>query len=583
MTDTPSEREGDSAWARLRRRKVVQWGLAYAAGAWALLQGVGFVADAFAWPAVAKQLATIALLIGLPIALTLAWYHGDKGEQRVTRPELLVLAFLLLGGGALLWHFERASNTATVPTAAVKLGTSTVLPASDPSIAVLPFVDMSAAKDQEYFADGMSEEVLSLLTQLPQLKVIARTSSFSFKGKEVDVATIAQQLNVAHVLEGSVRRSGDTVRITAQLIRTSDSTHLWSQTYDRKLTDVLQVQDEIAGAVVAALKVKLLSDQHVTNRYRGSNTEAYNQYLLGQHLSNRGSVDDMDGAVAAYRQAISLDPAFAAAYAGLATAEYFASEYAATEEEVTTGKKRALEAADEAIRLAPDLADGYEARSFILGAWIWNWDGARADIDRALLLAPGNVQALLQYAGLLALFGKIPESLVASKKATELDPLSVWAWHSLGGALMEAGQMEQARAALSHALTIQPDSTNSYMTLGDLELLQGRPQVALELFHRSDTVWRLIGEAKAEHSLGHEEQSRRALDELTARWAHTAAYQIAQVHAWRGDKDAAFEWLERAYVQRDGSLPTIRTDDFLTSLRTDPRFAAIVKKLGLPP
>jgi serine/threonine-protein kinase len=200
-----------------------------------------------------------------------------------------------------------------------------------------------------------------------------------------------------------------------------------------------------------------------------------------------------------------------------------------------------------------------------------------------VLLAPGNVTALLQYAGQLAFFGQIPESLAASKKVTELDPLSVWAWQSLGFALMEDGQMEQARAALSHALTIQPESSNSYMTLGTVELLKGRPQVALALFHRSDTVWRLIGEAMAEHSLGHEAKSRLALDELTAKWGHTAAYQIAEVHAWRGEKDAAFEWLERAYVQRDGSLPTMKRDPLLSSLRTDPRFAAMANKLGLPP
>ena len=210
------------------------------------------------WPPAIRQIVTPALALGSLLVLVLAWYHGDRASRKSRGPELAILATIVaLVGGTLWWYVSRIDESAWVVDTGVP-NTRHALPADAASIAVLPFVDMSPGKDQEYFADGMSEEVLNVLSQLPQLHVIARTSSFSFKGKEADIATIARTLNVAHVLEGSVRKSGDTVRITAQLIRASDSSHLWSQTYDRKLDDVFKVQDEIARAVVAALQVKLL-------------------------------------------------------------------------------------------------------------------------------------------------------------------------------------------------------------------------------------------------------------------------------------------------------------------------------------
>jgi len=230
VTDAPTEREGEGAWTRLRRRKVVQWGIAYAAAAWTLLQVLEYFGETYAWPRAVRQIAGLALPLGLLFVLVVAWYHGDKGDQRVSRPELAILATIVaFVGGTLWWYVSRIDESAWVVDTGVSETRHTVQ-ADAASIAVLPFVNMSSDEEQEYFADGMSEEVLNLLSQLPQLHVIARTSSFSFKGKEVDIAEIAHRLNVAHVLEGSVRKSGDTVRITVQLIRASDSSHLWSQT-----------------------------------------------------------------------------------------------------------------------------------------------------------------------------------------------------------------------------------------------------------------------------------------------------------------------------------------------------------------
>jgi TolB-like protein len=296
VTDTPTEREVGRIWTGLRRRKVVQWGLVYVAAAWGFLQGLEYVSEAFEWSPQIRQIALIALVIGLPIVLVLAWYHGDRGQQRISTPEFAILTLLLLLGGGAFWYYQRARETAMM---ASPPGVSTVVTATDRSIAVLPFVNMSPDKDQEFFADGISEELLNLLSQVPELRVIARTSSFSFKGKEVDIAEIARKLNVANVLEGSVRTSGDTVRITAKLVRASDSSHLWSQTYDRPMSDVFKVQDEIAGTVVAQLKIKLLG---AAPKLRVTDPKAYALFLQAREVMRQYNAEAIEQAIVLYRQ-----------------------------------------------------------------------------------------------------------------------------------------------------------------------------------------------------------------------------------------------------------------------------------------
>jgi adenylate cyclase len=240
VNETSTQPTDEGVWDRLRRRKVVQWSVAYVAAAWAVLQGLEFLADLYGWPLQVLRLITLGLAVGLPIVLVLAWYHGDRGEQRMRGTELAIISLLFLVGGGIFWLYDRGREDDAEPvtaqdTAAASSPDDRVHAPDAKSIAVLPFADMSPAKDQEYMSDGIAEELLNLLAKVPDLNVIARTSSFAFKGQNVEIAEIAKRLNVAHVLEGSVRKSGNTVRITAQLIRAADSTHVWSETYDRTL------------------------------------------------------------------------------------------------------------------------------------------------------------------------------------------------------------------------------------------------------------------------------------------------------------------------------------------------------------
>lgn len=453
------------------------------------------------------------------------------------------------------------------------------------SIAVLPFVDLSENKDQEYFADGMTEELLNLLARIPELQVAGRTSSFYYKGKAVKFAEMARELNVAHLLEGSVRKSGNRVRITAQLIDADDGYHQWSQTYDRELDDLFKVQDEIAAAVVEVLKLKLLPDLKVLSAgSRTANLAAHNQYLLGRQFFNRTNTDDFRRAVAAYEQAIALDPEYAAAYAGLAVAENELSHDPENSlAEVLAGQQRALAAADRAIAIDPELSEGYAARGFLRFTINWDWAGAEADLSRAFALDPGSYRAYTCYACFLASLGRLSEALEINRKAVELDPLSADTWFRRSTQLNAAGRLPEARKAAMRALEISPEHAFSWFNLGVTSLLEGNPEAALLEFRKASKARREAGVAMAEHDLGHVENSRRAMDALITGYAMTNAYQIAEVYAWRGERDAAFAWLERAHAQHDGILVQIKFDPLLTKLHSDPRFAAMVKKMGLPP
>jgi TolB-like protein/tetratricopeptide (TPR) repeat protein len=446
------------------------------------------------------------------------------------------------------------------------------------SIAVLPFADLSEKRDQEYFSDGLAEELLDLLTKTRELQVTARTSSFYYKGKQVTVPDIARTLRVAHVLEGSVRKSGNAVRVTTELIRARDGVRLWSETYDRNLDDVFRVQNDIAAAVVKALRIRLLPSEQPVNQPRAANSEAYYQYLLGKGMRSRG----MDGwplALQAFRKSIALDPGYAPAYARLALAENFVADRTND----AAGFRRAVDAAERAVALAPGIPDGYTARAFMRYTILWDWKGAGDDLDKALTLEPNNAMVQGSYGDLMYTLGRLPEAIAATQKSIEGDPLSASTWVSLGLYLYSSGDMPGARHALDRSFEINPDNTFIRWHLGVLELLDAQPQKALAHFQQvKQPELRLDGIAISEHTLGHAKESQTALDELIKSLSLEAAAQIAEVYAWRGEKDKAFEWLNRAYEQRDGGISDVKSNPLLASLRTDPRYQAFLRKMQLP-
>jgi TolB-like protein/cytochrome c-type biogenesis protein CcmH/NrfG len=482
---------------------------------------------------------------------------------------------LLAASPVVVWYFVHRAHTAEAP--AVTADTTT-----GPSIAVLPLVNLSSDKEQEYFSDGLSEELLNLLAKVPNLHVAARTSTFAFKGKNEDVSAIAQKLHVATVLEGSVRKSGDQIRITTQLINASDGFHLWSETYDRKLTDVFAVQDEIASAVVAALKMRLL--RAPTSQERRTVPEAYTQYLLGRQYFHRNNVDGFRRSMVAYEKAVALDPNYAPAWAGLSLAAFWIADNGPTVEEVAKGQERALAAAETAIRMGPEMPDGYLSRAFARIPIHWEWEGARADLQKALSLTPEDPDVLHTYAQVvLRPMGQLPEAIAVMRKAAERDPMNARMWSALGAMFFLDGQSVPARDALYRSLEISPDQSFTSFYLGTTFLLDGQPAAAKPIYARStNEVFTLAGAALAEYDLGNAAGSKRALDDLLTRFADTAAFQIAEVYAWRGEKDQAFEWLERARVQRDGGLVNVKVDPLLRKLRGDPRRAAILRRLNLP-
>jgi TolB-like protein/Tfp pilus assembly protein PilF len=447
------------------------------------------------------------------------------------------------------------------------------------SVAVLPFVDMSEKRDQEYFSDGMSEELIDMLTKIPDLRVPARTSSFYFKGKQATIAEIAKALGVAHVLEGSVRKSGKTLRVTAQLIRVDNGYHMWSQTYDRNVKDIFKVQDEIATAVVEALKVQLLPAQQATGAHRTANTEAYNEYLVGRQFYNQRSDEGFRRALIAYRKAIALDPGYAAAYAGLAMSEALLADSTGD----TVSVQQAAIDAESAVTRAPDLADSYAARGFVRYYRSWDWSGAEADFMKALALDPSDSTVQVRYSGLLAALGRLEQAIAATKSATGLDPLSTLAWQRLGRYYIATRQFAAAHDAIRRSLEIQPEYAAAQSNLGTLLLLEGKAAEALVTFRQiSSESSRLSGVALAEHTLGHSEESQRALEELIEKHSRDSAFLIAETNAWRGDKEQAFAWLERAYERHDSGFFNLKSDPRLASLLGDPRYRALLRKLNLP-
>jgi eukaryotic-like serine/threonine-protein kinase len=479
-----------------------------------------------------------------------------------TAAGMLILLLLLLVAGLRLMRTKELSERAGIP----------------PSIAVLPFTDLSPGKDQEYFSDGLAEELLNSLAKIQGLHVAARTSAFQFKGKNEDLRVIGQKLNVATVLEGSVRKQGTRVRITAQLIQVSDGFHLWSEAYDRNLTDIFAVQEDIANAVAGSLRVTLLAQKPPSPR--PTNVEAYNAYLQGKYYYARHNEESLEKAIADYELAIQLDPNYAPAWAALSLAR---STLAAENPGPLRERfSRAREAAERALALDPSLADAHAALGHIKEAYDWDWTGADASYQRALALEPGNAEVIQGAAELAAISNHFEEALRLDHQAIELDPLHAAPYHGLAWHAWWAGRLEDATAAIQKALVLDPEFPFLHTVLSRVYLAQSRPQEALAEAEREPTGFRLQDLALAYHALGRKQESDQALAEFVAKYAANAAVQIAEVYAFRGEVDPAFAWLDRAYEQRDPGLSDMKGDPLLKNLEPDPRYNALLRRLHLP-
>jgi TolB-like protein/DNA-binding winged helix-turn-helix (wHTH) protein/tetratricopeptide (TPR) repeat protein len=459
------------------------------------------------------------------------------------------------------------------------------LSSTDTSIAVLPFADMSPTKDQEYFSDGLAEQLINDLAKVSGLKVVARSSAFQFKGKNDDLRDVARKLGVTNILEGSVRREGNHIRITAELIKADDGFQLWSQTYDREIKDIFAVQDEISRAATATLKLKLSggNGQPIASNSRSANPEAYQAYLQANYFIGRGrSKEDLAKALTYSDDAIKFDPAYAPAWAVRASVQNWMADYGLTD--VTEGFRMARNDAERAIALDPASAAGYLALASTQISYDWDWDVANTCLTKAAALEPGSAELFRMRSELSAVLGNLHQAIDLYEQAVALDPLRADSHLHLGYLLYEAGRHDEAQAELQRSLELNSHAALVHGLLGKILIAKGEPNRALAEIDKEPTAWwQLAGLVLAYHSLGREQDSNAALAEFIAKHDTDSAFQIAQAYAFRAESDKSFEWLERAYKQRDSGLIEIKTDPLFNNLRHDARYVQLLKKMRLPP
>ncbi|HEX7368851.1 MAG TPA: hypothetical protein VF284_01040 [Rhodanobacteraceae bacterium] len=577
--------------ARLKQRKLVQWALAYIAFAFALIQVLDVIAQRFGWPDQIEKLLILALAVGFLVALVLAWYHGERGAQKVSGTEIVILALLLAIGGGLLWRYERVLPSTSGPIAAqphpvtiTMKAPAQAIPIPAKSIAVLPLGNESGEKDQQYFSDGLSEDLITALSQFSGLKVINRDSSFRFRHSKDSVQEIGEKLGVAHLLEGSVQKLGDEVRISAELVNCKDGSTLWSQHYDRPYKDLFALQDDISKSVAAALKTKLLDagDAVVqSDRPPGGNLAAYNAFLQGEFHAHRETEADQRKAIDYFTDATRIDPDYAAAWAALGgTQGNLAGNYVGGSE-ATQAWEQARAAVNHALRLDASLASAHAAYTFILFSADHDWKQAAAEAQRAYQIAPDKGYfALAVVQGAL---GNAQQAVDLLRHGLSTDPLCAACYDYLARFLPALGEFDEAARAVRKALEINPERYFSRMQLTYVYAMQGNAAAALQAAQQEPRgVWRDEALAMALQVGSDRPAADAALRTAIANDSGDAAYQIAEIYALRRDPDNMFKWLERASQNRDPGIQLLLTDPPILRYKDDPRFTAFCKKVGLP-
>ena len=600
---------GHGLFAELKRRNVFKAGVAYLALGWIVTQVSSTVAPLLHLP---DWIGAVVLWIGVlafPFVIMFSWIYeitpeGLKRESEVDRSasithvtsrrmDYLIVGLLVLAIG--FTAFDRfgprraASATSiemTVPAVSTGAAAPTAPAASQPSpsvsdnsIAVLPFVNMSSDKEQDFFSDGITEELLNLLAKIPQLQVTARTSSFSFKGKDVGIKEIAKTLSVAHILEGSVRKSGNQVRITAQLINAVNDKHLWSETYDRKLDDIFKVQDEIAGKVVGELKVTLLG---AAPKVRTTDPEAYALYLQAKQLGRQATKEAFQQSDALYRKVLAIDPRYAPAWSGQFS--NFVNEASIGLLPSKEGFAKAHEAALKALAIDPDYAPAHSSLGWIAMYGDGDLAAAAEHFKHALTLDPSDLDVLRNSATVLASLGRLDEALALNEAVVRRDPVNMNTLSNLGLEQRMAGRFDAAIASFRTVLSLAPGRGNGHAQLGVALLLKGDAQGALaETRQETSEVWKMIGLPLAYHALGRKADSDAALAALIAKYEKDGPYNIAHDYAYRGEADKAFAWLDKAIEYGDPGIGEIVTENLFDKIHADPRWLPFLRKIGKAP
>jgi len=595
-----------SLFSELKRRNVIRVGTAYLVTAWLIIQVVQTIFPAFGFGDAAVRTATIVLGIGLVPTLVLAWVfeltpdglrrERDVAPDRPAMPQTatgldrMIMVVLALALGYFAFdkfvleprrYVAKELQTAEQVTKALQQGRKDALVESygDKSIAVLAFEDMSPDRDQQYLSDGIAEELLNLLTKVPELRVISRSSAFSYRGKDIKLSQIADELMVEHILEGSVRKSGNRVRITAQLIDARSDTHLWSETYDRTLDDVFAVQDEIAATVVDRLKITLLGP---APRAPEAEPQAYALYLKARHLSRQGTAEGLEKSTALYQQVLAIDPDYAAAWVGLS--RNYTNQANKGLLPWDAGYGQAREAAEIALSIDPDNARAHALLGWIATTYDNDLSAAARHYERALALDSTNPEILGNAAALLPSLGRPDQATAVEEYVARRDPLNPTGHFNLGVNYLAAGRWDEAIASFRTVLRLSPAYIGARYHVGTALLLQGDAMAALDAMEREESeVFRMIGLAMVNHRLGRQQAADAALAKLIANYERQAAYNIAYVLAFRNEADRAFEWLDKAVEFADPGLSDIISQPEFSAIRGDPRWPVLMESLGKSP
>jgi TolB-like protein len=580
-----------SFFGELKRRNVYKVAITYAVVAWLLIQAASILLPTFEAPTWVMKAFVVFLAFGFIISVMISWAfeatpEGLKRTENIPPDAVLptwsvrkltaiILTIALLATGLLIFQLVRSKST--VPAQV----TAAATPAPK-SIAVLPLLNESGDPKDEYFSDGLSEELIAALSQIKELKVIGRSSSFRFRDTKEEPKTIGEKLGVNTLLEGTVRKQGDRVRIVAELINAADGIQLWSRTFERELKDIFAVQAEIANAVATSLELTLrgAKDTVVANASTAS-VEAHNAYLQGHFYFVRRNLDDYRKAVGFFDQAIRIDPDYALAYAERSEAWTFIGDLAIGE------KKDAWAAAkhdaEKAVEVGPNLAEAHAALGWVRFFSEWKFSEGLAELRRANELAPANATANDLLARVLVYVGQIQRAEKLARQAIELDPLAFVARGNLARILLAEGKLDEADAEARKAAELQPTGAASHRWQVLVAIQRGDGETALrEAKLEPNEAYRRFELALAHYTRGDRPAADAALSEMIARDRNLLAYQIAEVYAWRGETDKAFEWLQISFDNHDTGTLSLLVDPLLRGLRTDPRYKSLLTKLGLP-